>query len=100
MRIATIICALFFALVMLTEPTSTPAQVAVGITVGFAPPDLPVYEQPICPGDGYIWTPGSWAWDYDDGGYDWVPGSWVRAPKRGFQGTQANGVWGGGGFVF
>src|ERR1017187_5997813 len=22
------------------------------------PPALPVYEQPLCPGDGYLWTPG------------------------------------------
>ncbi len=28
------------------------AQVAVGISVGFAPPALPVYEQPACPGEG------------------------------------------------
>jgi hypothetical protein len=27
--------------------------------------------QPICPGEGYIWTPGYWAWDGDD--YYWVP---------------------------
>ena len=33
----------------------------VFISVGFAPPALPVYTQPICPGDGYIWTPGYWA---------------------------------------
>src|ERR1700752_549397 len=100
MRIATIICALFFALVMLTEPTSTPAQVSVGITVGFAPPDLPVYEQPICPGDGYIWTPGYWAWDDDDGDYYWVPGTWVLAPDPGFLWTPAYWGWGGSAFVF
>jgi len=23
-----------------------------------APPPLPQYEQPVCPGEGYIWTPG------------------------------------------
>ena len=26
----------------------------VFISVGFAPPVLPVYAQPICPGDGYL----------------------------------------------
>src|SRR5262249_41381795 len=30
----------------------------VDISVGFAPPPLPVYEQPECPVAGYIWTPG------------------------------------------
>ena len=40
------------------------AQVAISVTI--APPELPVYEQPVCPGDGYIWTPGYWAWDGDD----------------------------------
>jgi len=35
----------------------------ISIRVGFAPPELPVYEQPPCPGDDYIWTPGYWAWD-------------------------------------
>src|SRR5213078_3285586 len=32
----------------------------VGISVNFAPPVLPVYEQPPCPVSGYIWTPGYW----------------------------------------
>jgi hypothetical protein len=32
--------------------------VGVAVSVGFAPPPLPVYAQPICPGDGYLWTPG------------------------------------------
>jgi hypothetical protein len=52
-------------------------------------PELPVYEQPICPGDGYIWTPGYWAWD---GEYYWVPGTWVMAPKSGTSGLRAIGV--------
>jgi hypothetical protein len=50
--------------------------------VRFGPPALPVYEQPVCPGDGYIWTPGYWAWGDDD--YYWVPGTWVTAPEVGF----------------
>jgi hypothetical protein len=37
------------------------------ISVSFAPPELPAYEQPLCPGEGYIWTPGYWAWDNDEG---------------------------------
>ena len=57
---------------------SASAFAAVGIVVGFAPPALPVYEQPICPGDGYLWTPGYWGWgdDFDD--YYWVPVSYTH----------------------
>jgi hypothetical protein len=42
------------------------------------PPPLPEYTQPECPGDNYIWTPGTW--DYASTGYYWVPGVWVMAP--------------------
>ena len=85
---------------MLCMPAPSAAQVAVGITVGFAPPDLPVYEQPICPEEGYIWTPGYWAYDPDFGDYYWVPGTWVLAPQVGFLWTPAYWAWGGSGFVF
>lgn len=67
-------------------------QVAFEFRVGFAPPELPVYEQPICPGDGYIWTPGYWDWDDEDGDYYWVPGTWVLAPEPGYLWTP--GYWG------
>ena len=74
---------LALALVLLAIPAalSSPssAQIAIGISVHIGPPALPVYDQPICPGAGYLWTPGYWAWD-DDGGYYWVPGTWVVAP--------------------
>jgi hypothetical protein len=68
---------LAFSLLSLSAPAS--AGVAVGISVGVAPPALPVYEQPACPGPGYLWTPGYWGWN-EDGGYYWVPGTWVVAP--------------------
>lgn len=46
------------------------------------PPELVAYNQPPCPGENYIWTPGHWA--YDGGqGYFWVPGAWVAAPFTG-----------------
>jgi len=79
---------------------STPsfAQIGVAITVG--PPPLPVYEQPLCPGDGYIWTPGYWAYDYDIDGYYWVPGTWVLAPEVGFLWTPGYWGWGGDRFIF
>ncbi len=76
------------------------AQVAVEFSVGFAPPELPVYEQPICPGEGYIWTPGYWAWDDDDQDYYWVPGTWVEAPQVGYLWTPGYWGWGGEAYVF
>ena len=85
---------------MLAAAPLVRAQVAVGISVGFAPPELPVYEQPICPGDGYIWTPGYWAWDPDFDDYYWVPGTWVLAPEPGYLWTPAYWGWNGSAFVF
>ena len=70
------------------------AQVAVGVSVRFGPPALPVYAQPLCPGAGYMWTPGYWGWG-DDDGYYWVPGTWVTAPV-GLLWTPGYWGWGGG----
>jgi len=70
----------------------------VFISVGFAPPVLPVYTQPICPGDGYLWNPGYWA--YGDAGYYWVPGVWVRPPQVGVLWTPGYWGWGGGAYLF
>jgi hypothetical protein len=50
---------LLFALVVLSLSAASFAQIGVAIRIG--PPALPVYEQPLCPGDGYLWTPGYWA---------------------------------------
>ena len=55
-----------------------------------APPPLPDYQQPPCPGDNYLWTPGYW--DYASAGYYWVPGVWVVAPFIGALWTP--GYWG------
>ena len=74
------------------------ASAQIGVSITIAPPALPVYEQPICPGDGYIWTPGYWAWN--DGGYFWVPGTWVLAPEVGYLWTPPYWGWGGGVYVF
>ena len=76
--------------VVLAMPTVSQAQVAVGVSVRIGPPVLPVYAQPVCPGPGYIWTPGYWA--YADEGYYWVPGTWVMAPEPGLFWTP--GYWG------
>lgn len=70
---------LVFAVMMLSLSDASFAQIAVGVSVRVAPPALPVYTQPVCPGPGHMWTPGYWAWN-DDAGYYWVPGTWVEAP--------------------
>jgi hypothetical protein len=62
----------------------------VAVSVGIAPPAIPIYQQPYCPASGYIWTPGYWA--YSDFGYYWVPGVWVLPPRVGFLWTP--GYWG------
>jgi len=68
-------------------------------SIGIAPPPLPIYEQPLCPGDGYIWTPGYWAYD-DVSGYFWVPGTWVLIPEPGLLWTPGYWGWEGAVFVF
>ena len=52
-------------LALMAAPATAHAGVFVSVAV--APPAIPVYAQPLCPGDGYIWTPGYWA--YGDDGY-------------------------------
>jgi hypothetical protein len=74
------------------------AGVFIGISIGIAPPALPVYVQPPLPAPGYIWTPGYWA--YGDAGYYWVPGVWVAPPQPGFLWTPAYWGWEGGVYRF
>ena len=100
MRILISLCSLFVVLAMLALSGACFAQVSVGISVSFAPPELPVYEQPTCPAEGYIWTPGYWAWDEDGDDYYWVPGTWVLAPQVGFLWTPGWWGWGGSAFIF
>lgn len=66
------------------------SHAGVFISVGFAPPVLPVYVQPVCPEPGLMWTPGYWGYGPD--GYYWVPGAWVPAPYEGALWTP--GYWG------
>jgi hypothetical protein len=79
---------LLLALLLSVIPASSYA--GVFISVSFAPPVLPVYEQPPCPESGWMWIPGYWA--YGDDGYYWVPGTWVPAPYEGALWTP--GYWG------
>jgi hypothetical protein len=85
---------LLLAVVVMSLSAASFSQIAVGISVRVGPPALPVYAQPICPGPGYFWTPGYWAWN-DDAGYYWVPGTWVVAPV-GMLWTPGYWGWGGG----
>jgi hypothetical protein len=85
-------------LAILAVPSATTAQIAVGISVHIGPPALPVYAQPVCPGVGYMWTPGYWAYGPD--GYYWVPGTWVMAPRVGLLWTPGYWGWGGGAYMW
>jgi hypothetical protein len=87
---------LLLALLVFLIPASSFA--GVFISVGFAPPVLPVYVQPICPEPGLMWTPGYWA--YGDDGYYWVPGAWVPAPYVGALWTPGYWGWSGGMYMF
>jgi len=57
-----------------------------------------VYEQPACPDDGYLWTPGYWA--YGDYGYYWVPGTWVQPPEADVYWTPGYWGWDGSQYAF
>ena len=88
----------FASLVLALSVLAAPAVSYGGVfvSVSIAPPVLPVYVQPVCPGPDYMWTPGYWA--YGPNGYFWVPGTWVIAPAPGLLWTP--GYWGFGGGVY
>ena len=86
----------FAALLFVTLPlASSSAEVDVSITVG--PPLLPVVVQPPCPVEGYLWTPGYWAYETD---YYWVPGVWVPPPEVGLLWTPPWWGFGDGVYIF
>ena len=87
---------MMLALFLAAVPASSFA--GVFISVGFAPPVMPVYEQPLCPEPGLMWTPGYWAYGPD--GYYWVPGAWVPAPYEGALWTPGYWGWGSGLYVW
>ena len=101
MRTSSVIRYLTFAMFLLAVSAvtfSTPAYAQIGIYVSFGPPPIPIYDQPICPDDGYIWVPGYWAWDGFE--YYWVPGTWVLPPEVGFLWTPGYWEWGMNGYFF
>jgi len=98
MRIFSSIRSALFAFVVLAMSASAFAQ--IGISISLAPPELPTYEQPLCPGDGYLWTPGYWAYADADTGYYWVPGAWVMPPEADYLWTPGYWGWGDRGYAF
>ena len=103
MRRLTVVSTLLFALAVVCVSMtclSASSSAQIGISVSFGPPALPVFDQPICPGDGYMWTPGYWAWDPVAGDYYWVPGTWLLAPQVGYLWTPPWWGWQGGRFWF
>jgi hypothetical protein len=85
-------------LLFLALPMASHAQIGVGVSITVAPPELPVYEQPPLPEEGYMWTPGFWQWGPD--GYFWVPGTWVQPPTAGVLWTPGYWGWSDGVYVF
>ncbi len=75
-------------LVLLSAPAVSSAGVFLSVRI--APPALEVYAQPMCPTDGYLWTPGYWG--YRGTAYYWIPGAWMAPPQAGFLWTP--GYWG------
>ena len=96
MKVARFLRISLLALLIALVPLSSHA--AVFISVGFAPPVMPVYVQPPCPEPGWMWTPGYWAYGPD--GYYWVPGTWVPAPYVGALWTPGYWGWGSGLYVW
>jgi hypothetical protein len=80
-------------------PCASFSQIFVGVSITTAPPELPVYEQPLCPQPNYIWTPGYWAWGGPDG-YYWVQGAWIMAPAVGLLWTPGYWGWSNGLYAF
>ena len=100
MKITRILTSTMLAIVIAGGLLFTPAtaNARVFVSVGFAPPIIPIYAQPIAPGYGYIWTPGYWA--YGDDGYYWVDGEWVYPPYVGALWTPGYWGWGGGAYLW
>jgi hypothetical protein len=91
-------CSRWLLLVLLALLLPASSFAGVFISVGFAPPVLPIYDQPPCPDEGLMWMPGYWA--YGPEGYYWVPGAWVPAPYDGALWTPPYWGWEGGLYMF
>jgi WXXGXW repeat (2 copies) len=98
MRVSRLVLPMLLATSALTVPNVSFGQVAIGVSIGIAPPALPVYEQPPIPAEGYLWTPGYWA--YGGEGYYWVPGTWVQPPSVGLLWTPGYWGWSSGSYAY
>ena len=81
-RYLSMILLCMLALCINSSTVNAQVTLGIGVRVHVTPPPLPVYEQPLCPGDGYLWVPGYWAWTGDE--YYWVPGEWIEPPEDGY----------------
>lgn len=81
-------------------PSEYDSPVDTAVSAEVAPPQLPEYQQPECPQEGYLWQPGYWAYSPMRNDYYWVPGVWVAPPTVGYLWTPP--YWGfyGGRYVF
>jgi hypothetical protein len=86
-----------FAALLFVGVSLTSSFAQVGISIGIAPPPIPIYTQPYPPGPGYIWTPGYWGYD---SGYYWVPGAWILPPRIGFLWTPGYWAYNGSNYFF
>lgn len=85
-----LVLSLLFAV---SVPQTASSYVNFSFSVRIAPPPIPIYELPPLPNNGYIWTPGYWAWDPDFREYYWVPGTWVLPPASGLLWTPGYWEW-------
>ncbi|WP_447640189.1 MULTISPECIES: YXWGXW repeat-containing protein [Chitinophagaceae] len=79
------------AMMIMALMLSVGTKAQISLSVNIAPPALITYSQPVCPGDGYMWIPGYWAYSPETG-YYWVPGYWTLPPDPGLLWTP--GYWG------
>lgn len=70
---------LFLLLVLMAGLQVAHAQ-HIRVGVGFGPPAIALEAPVAFPGDGYIWIPGHYDFNYDAQSYVWVTGHWELAP--------------------
>jgi len=76
---------LIFAASLLTcgcvvYPNGQVAAVGAEVDVAGDPPPLIVEDPPPCPGVGFVWIGGAWAWH---GSWVWERGHWDQPPHPG-----------------
>lgn len=69
---------LTFAGAIYAPSAAARTHVAVGISIGVAPPPVR-FERVPPPRRGYVWAPGYWRWNGHAHRHAWVGGSWVHA---------------------